>query len=216
MLIIFDWDGTLCDSVGRIVEAMCEAARQQTAPVPTEAAVRDIIGLGLHEATARLFPGLPLEARDALRQAYSSVYRELDRDPPKLFAGAREVLDELRSVGHRLAIATGKSRRGLDRVLQGLDVGHLFHASRCADECHSKPHPQMLRELLAQLGFEQADSLMIGDSELDLEMAHAAGIDRIGVSYGVHAAERLQQWDPLAVLDTLPGLLSLPRLSVPG
>ena len=175
--------------------------------------MRDIIGLGLHEATARLFPGLSLEARDALRQAYSRVYLELDRDPAKLFAGAREVLDDLRSAGHRLAIATGKSRRGLDRVLKGLDVGHLFHASRCADECRSKPHPQMLRELLVQLEFEQTDSLMIGDSELDLEMAHAAGIDRIGVSYGVHTAERLQQWEPLAVLDTLPGLLSMRRLS---
>ncbi len=216
MLIIFDWDGTLCDSTGTIVKAMCEAARRQNAPMPPDSAVHDVIGLSLPKAIGRLFPNLSEEERDRVRLGYSDIYRELDKTPAKLFAGARELLQTLNDAGHQLAVATGKSRRGLDRVLHGLDAGHYFHGSRCADESQSKPHPQMLLELLEEFGYEPADSLMIGDSELDLEMAHAAGIDRVGVSHGVHSAERLQRWSPLAVLDTLPELLSLPRLSGVG
>ena len=216
MLIIFDWDGTLCDSTGTIVAAMCEAARRQSAPVPADSAVLDVIGLSLTKAIEQLFPGLSPEEQGALRLGYSNLYRELDSNPAQLFPGAREILEDLRGAGHHLAVATGKSRQGLDRVLRGLDAGHYFHGSRCADESLSKPHPQMLQELLDEFGYHPADSLMIGDSELDLEMAHAAGMDRVGVSYGVHNAERLRRWSPLAVLDDLPQLLSLPRLSATG
>ena len=213
MLIIFDWDGTLCDSTGTIVKAMCEAARRQNAPVPADSAVLDIIGLSLPKAIPQLFPSLSAEEQDSLRLGYSSIYRELDRTPARLFTGAREILRELHDAGHHLAVATGKSRQGLDRVLRGLDADHYFHGSRCADESQSKPHPQMLHDLLDEFDYDPADSLMIGDSELDLEMAQAAGMDRVGVSHGVHSAERLQRWNPLAVIDSLPQLLSLPCLS---
>ena len=213
MLIIFDWDGTLCDSTGTIVAAMCEAARRQSAPVPAESAVLDVIGLSLPRAMEQLFPRLSRDEQDAMRVSYSDVYREFDRNPAPLFPGARQVLENLLGAGHHLAVATGKSRQGLDRVMKGLDADHYFHGSRCSDESRSKPHPQMLQELLDEFGYDPADSLMIGDSELDLEMAHAAGIDRVGVSYGVHSAERLQRWSPLAVLDELPELMRLPRLS---
>ncbi len=213
MLIIFDWDGTLCDSTGTIVMAMCEAARRQNTPAPRESAVLDVIGLSLPKAIEQLFPGLSADERDALRLGYSGIYRELDSAPSALFRGAREVLESLNEAGHHLAVATGKSRRGLERVLQGLDAARYFHGSRCADESLSKPHPQMLLELLDELGYEPTESLMIGDSELDLEMAHAAGMDRVGISHGVHSAERLRRWSPLAILDNLPQLLSLPRLS---
>jgi phosphoglycolate phosphatase len=216
MLIIFDWDGTLCDSTGTIVAAMWEAARRGNVPLPADSAVLDVIGLSLPKSVEKLFPGLSIEERDGIRLRYSEIYRELDRSPAPLFPGARNMLENLRGAGHHLAVATGKSRQGLDRVLRGLDVEHYFHGSRCADESQSKPHPQMLRELLEEFDYEPAESLMIGDSEFDLEMARAAGIDRVGVSYGVHSAERLQRWSPLAVVDSLPELLSLPRLSMHG
>ena len=119
MLIIFDWDGTLCDSTGTIVKAMCEAARRQNAPVPADSAVLDIIGLSLPKAIAQLFPSLSAEKRDSLRLGYSRIYRELDRTPARLFPGAREILQVLHDAGHHLAVATGKSRQGLERVCLG-------------------------------------------------------------------------------------------------
>ncbi len=173
MLIIFDWDGTLCDSTGRIVAAMREAAQQLSAPVPEVDAVRDVIGLGLPEAMEELFPLLALPERDAMRERYSSCYVELDREPAGLFPGAMEVMEELRNRGHRLAVATGKGRRGLDRVLRGLGMGDYFDATRCADETSSKPDPHMLFDLLRELETSAEASLMIGDSEYDLMMANA-------------------------------------------
>jgi phosphoglycolate phosphatase len=215
MLIIFDWDGTLCDSTGRIVAAMREAAITLSAPVPPEDAVRNVIGLGLPEAMEELFPTLPLAQRDEMRECYSSCYVELDREPAGLFPGAMEVLEELRSRGHLLAVATGKGRRGLDRVLTGLGMEAWFDATRCADETCSKPDPQMLYELLEELQVTADSSLMIGDSEYDLMMAGAAPMASVGVSYGVHSAQRLGRHAPLAVLDKLEELLQLPGL-LPG
>jgi len=209
MLIIFDWDGTLCDSTGRIVAAMREAAGQLSAPIPEVNAVREVIGLGLPEAMEELFPMLDLPERDAMRARYSACYVEIDREPAELFPGAMEVMDTLRDQGHQLAVATGKGRRGLNRVLEGHGLLNYFDATRCADETSSKPNPHMLFELLEELGSAADESLMIGDSEFDLMMANAAAIAGVGVSYGVHSAERLQQHEPVAVIDDLGELLHL-------
>ncbi len=215
MLIIFDWDGTLCDSTGRIVAAMREAAQQLSAPVPEVDAVRDVIGLGLPEAMEQLFPTLSLPDQDAIRECYYTCYVEVDKEPAGLFSGAMDVMEELRSRGHHLAVATGKGRRGLDRVLHGLGLADYFDATRCADETASKPNPHMLFELLEEFGVSAAESLMIGDSEYDLMMARAASVPGVGVSYGVHSIEQLQRHRPVTVVDMLSELLELPVLQAP-
>ena len=173
------------------------------------AAVREVIGLGLPEAMAGLFPELTPAQRDEMRTRYSQCYTDIDREPAGLFPGALEVMAALRERGHRLAVATGKGRRGLDRVLAGLGLEDFFDDTRCADETRSKPHPRMVRELLAAFGSEPVDSVVVGDSEYDLMMAKAAGVASVGVSYGVHSTERLMQHGPLAVLDHLGELLQL-------
>lgn len=209
MLIVFDWDGTLCDSTGRIVHAMQWAASELGLPVPGDEAVRDIIGLGLPEAMATLFPELDEPARLAMRERYSRCYTELDADPAQLFPGAMDVMQQLRSQNHLLAVATGKSRRGLDRVLGGLGLAQWFDATRCADETSSKPDPQMLHELVTLCRADLEQSLVVGDSEYDLAMAAAAGVDSVGVSYGVHTPDRLRRHQPLAIIDELIQLLEL-------
>ncbi|MEP5765525.1 MAG: HAD-IA family hydrolase [Halieaceae bacterium] len=213
MLIIFDWDGTLCDSTGRIVEAMQLAARESDVEEPAGAAVENIIGLGLPEAMQALFPELDDAARTQLRENYSRCYVELDQEPAELFPGAMDTLEQLRSRGHLLAVATGKSRRGLDRVTRGLNMAGYFDGSRCADETRSKPHPLMVQELLQQLLVPATEAVVIGDSEYDLAMARSASVTAVGVSFGVHSVERLAQHQPEAIVDALPELLSLEFIS---
>ena len=210
MLVIFDWDGTLSDSTGRIVEAMQGAAGKLGIEEPASAAVRDIIGLGLPEAVQILFPTLPDKAQVALGDAYSAHYRHLDREPCDLFPGAMPMLEQLRGRGWQLAVATGKSRRGLDRVLGALGLSDFFDATRCADETASKPDPMMLRQILAELECVAEQAVMVGDSEYDLAMARSGGMTSIGVSFGVHSSERLRQHCPAHIVDTLPELLDLP------
>jgi phosphoglycolate phosphatase len=210
MLIIFDWDGTLSDSTGRIVESMQAAAEAYGVDVPEPAAVRDIIGLGLPEALQILFPTLPADLRAALREGYSAHYRHLDREPGALFPGAMPMLEELRERGWQLAVATGKSRAGLDRVLGALDMSEFFDATRCADETASKPDPLMLRQILVELDYSAERAVMVGDSEYDMAMARSGGIAAVGVSFGVHSRERLLQHEPAHMVDSLPELLALP------
>ncbi|MCX2981383.1 HAD family hydrolase [Halieaceae bacterium IMCC14734] len=210
MLVIFDWDGTLSDSTGRIVEAMQGAAGKLGIDEPPADAVRDIIGLGLPEALQILFPTLPGADHIALRDAYSDHYRYLDRQPCALFPGAMPMLEQLRGRGWQLAVATGKSRRGLDRVLGALGLGDFFDATRCADETASKPDPLMLRQILVELDCVAEQAVMIGDSEYDLAMARSGGMTSVGVSFGVHSSERLRQHGPAHIVDSLPELLDLP------
>ena len=209
MLIVFDWDGTLSDSTGRIVEAMQIAAQELALPVPQAAAVRDIIGLGLPEALKILFPDLSRAASNAKREAYSQHYRQLDQEPCALFPGAMSVMQDLRERGWQLAVATGKSRAGLDRVLEAHAMGRFFDATRCADETASKPDPLMLTQILLQLAMPAETAYMVGDSEYDMAMARNGGVAAIGVSFGVHSVERLQQHQPVHVVDSLPELLTL-------
>ncbi len=209
MLIIFDWDGTLCDSVEHIVEAMQRAAEECSLTPPAATRVRDIVGLGLPQAIDALFPGLAPEAGAALAAAYSRHFGEVARGGARLFEGAMETLVTLRERGFELAVATGKSRRGLERVLGELDMSGFFDALRCADETRSKPHPQMLLEILRERRRPPLEALMVGDTEYDLAMAREAGMPSVGVSHGVHDVSRLARHAPVAIIDELPALLGL-------
>ncbi len=212
MLIIFDWDGTLCDSVEHIVEAMQRAAGECSLAPPAAIGVRDIVGLGLPQAIDALFPGLAPESGQALAAAYSRHFGEIARGGARLFAGAMETLLGLRARGFELAVATGKSRRGLERVLAELDMSDFFETVRCADETRSKPHPQMLLEILAERRRPPLEALMVGDTEYDLAMARDAGVRSVGVSHGVHDVSRLARHGPVAIIDELPALLELDLL----
>lgn len=200
-LIVFDWDGTLMDSVAKIANCLRAAAADCGLPDPGEAAARDIIGLGLREAFVALFPQADIGSLDALIARYRQHYLYDDRTEMSLFDGVPAGLDGLRAQGFRLAIATGKARRGLDHVLRLTGTGDFFCATRCADEARSKPHPQMLQDLLRMTDTAPAEALMIGDTCYDMEMAHNAGVARLGVTYGVHPRPRLLPHAPLACVD---------------
>lgn len=208
MLFIFDWDGTLIDSAERIVQAMQTAADDCRFAVRDAAEVRNIIGLGLPEAIAALYPDLAPGQLADLQQAYAQRYVAADQQPCELFPGVLDTLQELKARGGRLAIATGKSRRGLQRVLTQLDLLGFFHASRCADETRSKPHPQMLHELLIEFDRPAGQAVMIGDTEYDMAMARNAAMPRIAVDYGAHAAERLRPYAPELIMSDFRQLLA--------
>lgn len=207
-LVIFDWDGTLMDSESRIVACM-QAAAQDIGWDPLGAdEVRDIIGLGLPEAIARLCPGIEGERAQRLRECYAERFVAADRIPMAFFPGVETGVARLRANPRlQLAVATGKSRRGLDRVFMANGSGDWFHASRTADETRSKPHPQMLEELLSECGVDVEQALMVGDTEYDLAMARALGMDRVAVTYGVHAPERLAAYEPVFSADRFSELV---------
>jgi len=213
MIVIFDWDGTLCDSVEYIVAAMKSAALEIGLAEPDAADVRNIIGLGLKDAIATLFPDLPRSQWDELTHGYSVQYRTGDEEPPQLFPGAMDTLLSLRARGFELGVATGKSRRGLASILESMNLLDFFDATRCADETRGKPHPKMLEEILGERNKAPHEALMVGDTEYDLDMARRAGVGSVGVSFGVHSNERLQRHGPVAIVDDLPQLLNLPMLS---
>ncbi len=205
-LIVFDWDGTLMDSEARIVTCMQHAARDTQMPVPSTAAARDIIGLGLVEAVQRLFPTADAVAVEALIDAYRTHWLGEALQPAALFAGAYELLEGLQRAGHLLAVATGKSRRGLDKSLDESGLHGFFQASRCADETFSKPHPQMLQEILTDLDTPPERAVVVGDTEYDMQMARNAGVDALGVSHGVHGPDRLLAQGAIACFDDLSAL----------
>lgn len=206
-LVIFDWDGTLMDSVARIVACMQAASREAGWGELSPESIRNIIGLGLPEAIAALCPGIDPDRAELLRRLYAWHFVEGNDTPMRFFAGVEEGVSRLRGLpGQRLAVATGKSRRGLDRVFRESDSGHWFHASRTADETLSKPHPRMLEELLAELDVGVEEAVMVGDTEYDLEMARALGMDRVAVAWGVHAAERLAACQPAFTAEAVPEL----------
>lgn len=205
-LVIFDWDGTLMDSVGRIVSSMQRTAARLNLVQPSEAAVRDIIGISLEPAIERLFGTLSDADMTMFKDVYRQQYVHEDITPSPLFPGAQVLLESLRERGHTLAVATGKARHGLERVWQEANIEHLFHASRCADETASKPHPLMLHELLAETGHAVEDAIMIGDSIHDMQMAQNAGMARIAVGFGAHDASRLAAHQPLTIINELAAL----------
>jgi len=195
-LLIFDWDGTLSDSVGRIVDAMQAAANLSARPVRDEAAIKGIIGLGLPEAIRTLYPEITANDLIDFRQHYADSYMAMDVEPSKLFEGVHESLEAFRAEGYRLAVATGKARRGLDRVLKAHGWQDYFDATRAADETASKPDPLMLNEILQQCGVRPEKALMVGDASFDLLMARNAGMDSVAVGYGAQALDSLRQYEP--------------------
>ena len=195
-LIIFDWDGTLFDSVGQIVASLKFAAQQFDQPL-TDDAAKSIIGLGLPEVAQILFPNVP-ELHSDILQSYSDHY-VANSTEDKWFTGVSEMLYDLNNQDVKLAVATGKSRKGLDRVLKQTGSENLFVATRAASETKSKPDPLMLAEILQQTGVQADRAIMVGDTSYDLEMAQNIAMPRVGVSYGVHSVEVLQRFNPLYI-----------------
>ncbi len=205
-LIVFDWDGTLMDSETQIVHALFGAIADLQLASRNADQCREIIGLGLPEAIEALYPG----EDEVFARRFVERYREhwfAVAPHSDLFPGARETLQVLKEAGFSLAVATGKGRLGLEKVLQLTDLEGLFAATRCADETRSKPHPQMLGEILQQLQIAPGETLMVGDTEYDMHMARQAGVHPVAVSYGVHERQRLLQHEPLACLDNISELI---------
>jgi phosphoglycolate phosphatase len=204
-LIVFDWDGTLMDSAGAIVASIQAAARDMGLEPPPDARARHIIGLGLGDALRHVLPELEEGRYADLTDRYRYHYLAQDHELT-LFEGIVELLDELAAAGHVLAVATGKSRLGLDRAIGHSGLGHYFQASRCADECFSKPHPQMLEELMVEFAVPPEATLMIGDTTHDLQMAENAGVAAVAVSYGAHTVDALQGVNSLYCAPTVADL----------
>lgn len=207
-LIIFDWDGTLMDSADRIISSLQAASQDIGLTPPDSEAIRAIIGLSFCQALPMLFPEEPSEAHQEIRQRYRDHFFNLCPTPMALFPETRSLLKSLLDANFLLAVATGKSRVGLNHVLVTTKTEHLFHTTRCADETRSKPHPQMLLEILAELDVPPKDAIMVGDSTFDLEMAARASIDSIAVTHGVHVEEELALHDPVLILEDLKNLLA--------
>lgn len=205
-LLVFDWDGTLMDSIGTIVACTQATIRELELGELPEPTIRGTIGLGLRETIDILSPGCDdaLYGRilDSYRRHWASTFREM----PLLFAGVDEMLGELAADGYLLAVATGKSRRGLDYALDQTGLGAVFHATRTADEAYSKPHPQMLLDILDELGVLAGETVMIGDTTYDLEMARSARTHAVGVCSGGHGREELERFGPLACLEQVVDL----------
>lgn len=213
-LLVFDWDGTLMDSVGTIVACTQAVIRELELGELPEQTIRNTIGLGLRETVEVLVPGCDDALFETIIEAYRRHWHRTFRDTPVLFAGVERMLRDLAKEGYLLAVATGKSRRGLDFSLEQTGLRGLFQSTRTADEAFSKPHPQMLLEILNDLGVRPAEALMIGDTTFDLEMARNAGTGGIGVCSGSHCREDLQSLKPLACLERvveLPGWLAAAR-----
>lgn len=205
-LIVFDWDGTLMDSEGEILSCMHAAIRDLELEPRSDEELKNIIGLGLQEALRTLYPQGSTAELIQLTARYRYHFLESPRQPSELFSGVREMIEELHTAGHFLAVATGKGRQGLNKVLNQTGLADYFHTTRCADECHSKPNPQMLHEIMDYLGVEADKALMIGDTEYDLQMASNAGVRSLGVSYGVHDKQRLLDCRPLDCVDSITEL----------
>ncbi|WP_113911125.1 HAD-IA family hydrolase [Roseovarius dicentrarchi] len=213
-LIIFDVDGTLVDSQGDIVASMHHAFAELGAPAPQRAAITRIIGLSLHAAMARLAPELDAGAHDALVEGYKRSYMSLRAQAgaaqsSPLYPGTRDMLEALAARDDLLlGVATGKSRRGLDKLLEGHGLTGMFITQQVADHHPSKPHPAMLHAALSETGSNAADAVMIGDTTYDMDMARAAGLRSIGVEWGYHPAADLRADHMLASWGDLPGALS--------
>lgn len=203
-LLVFDWDGTIIDSAATIVECIREASRELGLEVPEPSRASHVIGLGLHDAMRIAVPGLPAQRYPEFAASYRCHFLARE-DSMQLFDGMRELLEDL-SKKHLLAIATGKSRGGLDRALDSCKLRPYFAASRCADETNPKPHPAMLLQIMDQLHVLEREALMVGDTSHDLEMARAAGVDALAVTYGAHPEEGLRACEPLGCFSTVNGL----------
>lgn len=204
-LIVFDWDGTLMDSTATIVASMQAAARDLGLPVPDVRAASHVIGLGLQDAMQRAMPDLDPKSYPRMVERYRHHYLSQDQSLT-LFEGVHDMLADLAAQGYFLAVATGKSRVGLNRALNTAGLMSVFDATRCADETFSKPHPAMLHEITRELGQDLRRTVMIGDTTHDLQMASNAGAAAIGVHFGAHPRDELQAMSPMFGADSIADL----------
>lgn len=204
-LIVFDWDGTLMDSASGIVASIQEASRAMGLEVPSRERASHVIGLGLHDSLRLAVPDLPAPRYAEFVEHYRTHFlaREVAMT---LFPGVPELLEGLFESGFQLAVATGKSRKGLDRALLASGLGRFFSATRCADETSPKPHPAMLNELMRELSRLPDQLLMIGDTTHDLGMAESAGVDAVAVTYGAHPEALLRERAPKGVVQSVADL----------
>ena len=206
---IFDWDGTVVDSIEHISSCLHLAATSIGYPALERTAYSNIIGLGLVEALRSLYPTITSDDMVAMRDAYSRHFMATAATAQTVFPGMIDIFQDLHTSDRHCAVATGKSRRGLDRALEHSQLGKWFHVTRCADETRSKPDPSMLAEILNHLQLEPSDAVMIGDTVFDLEMGKAAGVSIIGVDWGYHPREALEAFGPDALVGSVEALESL-------
>ncbi len=199
-LIIFDWDGTLVDTIDWIVQCIQNAAIEYGCPVPEPQAARDIIGLSLENAMRILFPELDNDMRGKLAAHYGQQFFSRQIGPDDLFPGVRDMLRGFKQQGFRLAVATGKKSAGLSRALDATGVADVFCTTRSADQAASKPDPLMIDQIIAELGVGKSRTLMVGDSVHDLQMALNARVASVAVTCGAHSADTLKQYQPLRCL----------------
>jgi phosphoglycolate phosphatase len=204
-LIAFDWDGTLFDSTKIIVRCIQRAVTDVGGALPSDKDAAYVIGMGLMQALAHAAPDVPPEKYPELGARYRHHYVQHQNDI-SLFDGVLELLADLKARHHSLAVATGKSRRGLDEALQAVELRGMFDGSRTADETAGKPHPRMLHELMREFGVEPERTLMIGDTTHDLQMAVNAGCASVGVSYGAHEPDAFHALNPRFIAHTVPEL----------
>lgn len=204
-LIVFDWDGTVADSAALIVDSIRSACIDLHLPLPSERDCRYVIGLGLHDSMRHLLPSLAEKDYQPFLDQFRHYFLQRDNETP-LFLGIENLLGELESNGHWLAVATGKSRAGLRRSFEQTGLEKCFHTTRCADESHPKPNPTMLFDVMNTLGIDKSNTLMIGDTSHDLLMAENAGVAAVAVSYGAHAGDELRSLNPLACVDSVAEL----------
>lgn len=205
-LAIFDWDGTIMDSVSRIVSCVKTAQSRAQLPISCEQSIKDIIGLSLDKAMLSLCPDLSGEQLELMVEVYREEYKENDATPTPVFDQLESLLIALKTNGVKLAIATGKGRQGLDRVIEVSGLRHYFCDTVCASEANSKPDPQMIDILVTRLNIHRSEVVMIGDSSLDMSMARQAGVDAIGVTYGAHTRDVLALHQPVAIVDDVAAL----------
>jgi len=208
-LIIFDWDGTLINSIDWITHCLQQAAVQCDCPMPESQAAKDVIGLSINKAMQTLIPDADAKTLKQLVACYSRNYLSKQISRNDLFPGAYEMLVQLKETGYRLAVATGKTRAGLQEALQATGTEELFCITRCSDETASKPDPRMLHEIILHTHTAKERTLMVGDSVHDLQMALNAPISAIAVSCGAHSAACLQQYHPLLCLQQTTELLNI-------
>ena len=208
-LIIFDWDGTLINSIDWITNCLQHAAVQHDLPIPESSVAKDVIGLSINKAMQALFPEVDEQIREQLISCYRQKYFSKQISQDDLFPGVYEMLVQLNEAGYRLAVATGKTRAGLQEALQATSTENLFTITRCADETASKPDPRMLNEIIQHTNSAKDRSLMVGDSIHDLQMAVNAHISAIAVSCGAHSAEFLKQYNPLLCVQQPTELLNI-------
>jgi phosphoglycolate phosphatase len=201
-LIMFDWDGTLMDSAQKIANCLHASAAEVGLPSVSDQKAKSIIGLGLDDAMNALWPNTPAHTVNELVAAYKHHFVNVDTTSQELFSGVVDGLDRLNEAGAFVAVATGKSRVGLQRVLDEYDFHGHFVVTKCADETRSKPHPQMIHEILDFTSIDPKNSIMIGDTTFDMQMAGSANVHGLGVSYGVHSENDIRQAGAIDVVNS--------------